>query len=452
VRRQEGFALPLALCALVTIGLLVATVSFYASRNATSAKRAIASQKARALADAGLNSALSVLESAGDPSVGAAVPAGAQIALDGGTYSYTATLNGSVWTLVGTGRYPAQQRGAVKPVTRTTSLDVNVVRQPILDIWQYLYSDTLTGCMFVANNAVIAAPLYVRGNLCIGNNGHITGSPLQVGGTLTVNNQASVGYSNAPINIADLAGGCTGAAVHPCTSADDVYARTINRSVGNLTKPPYDANWYYNATLGPRHGCTTGSVPGGFDNDSTANGTRPVFDLTPATGYDCRAYDANGNLVGQLTWVPGYPAGHLTIAGVIFFDGPVQMINNAFATYSGRATIYSSRTILLDNNAYLCGVAACDATWDPNTNLLIFVSGEPTGYGFTLSNNSIFQGGAYVVSDYSLVNNSVNWGPVIAHQLAIANNAGQTKPVNSLPPGAPADFTTSLQVAPETYR
>ena len=99
-------------------------------------------------------------------------------------------------------------------------------------------------------------------------------------------------------------------------------------------------------------------------------------------------------------------------------------------------------TVVFNNNVRLCAVVGCTASWDTNANVLMFVAGAPSGIGFQVTNNSVYQGAAYVTSDYDMSNNGVNWGPVVAHQLDIANNAGQTIPLNSLPPGAPSNMST----------
>jgi hypothetical protein len=160
--------------------------------------------------------------------------------------------------------------------------------------------------------------------------------------------------------------------------------------------------------------------------------------------YDCRVVDGMGATVGRLSWSPGSP-GTLTIAGTIFFDGNIHVAQDA--TYSGRATIYTSGTVTLDLNAELCGVAACDATWSPDTNLLLFAAGSSTDtVGFLLRNNAVYQGAAYVVNDYQLSNNATNWGPVVARQFTIENNAGLTKPITFVPPGSPGIEETFVPI------
>src|SRR4029453_6385667 len=97
-----------------------------------------------------------------------------------------------------------------------------------------------------------------------------TGSKLYVGGTLT--NNGSVGTLASPIASATIVGGCTGGSPnpHPCTASDKVYATTISQTPQEISKPAADlANAYSTATPGPLHGCTTGTMPGGFDPDTT---------------------------------------------------------------------------------------------------------------------------------------------------------------------------------------
>ncbi len=72
-----------------------------------------------------------------------------------------------------------------------------------------------------------------------------------------------------------IAGGCkrgSGALHNPCTTGDLVYGDLVDNTPGVLTKPPVDLEkWYNDAQPGPMHGCTTGSFPGGFDNDTVMN-------------------------------------------------------------------------------------------------------------------------------------------------------------------------------------
>jgi Tfp pilus assembly protein PilX len=427
---ESGVALVMALGILLVLMIVVTTVIFFTSANSRHANTSQASQQAFELAEAGLNNASSVLFKASDPSASTAVPAGST-ALNGGTISWSGLLLGTIWTLTGTGTVtnPAVPGGTV---TRTVTKQFSITLVPA-PAWSFNYSDATTGCLTVSNNAVVTAPLYVRGNMCLSNNSHFTGSQLQVKGTLTVNNGASVGYSGTPIALAKLQGGCL-SGPHTCTSGDSVYATSLTTTVDSITKPSVDLpGWYQNARPGPKHNCTTGSIAGGFDNDTTYNNSRGTFDLTPSSSYSC-VVTSGATTIGQLTW--DIVTHVLTVKGTIFFDGPIQ-VSSATAAYQGQASIYSAGTITFINSARLCGVAACDGTWNPASNLIALVAGASSGTGLSITNNAVYQGVAYVVADYSLVNNAANWGPVIANHFDLSNNSGGFMPINGFPAGTP---------------
>jgi hypothetical protein len=406
-------------------------------------------QAAGSIAEGALNSAVSVLFNASDPTNAANVPR-TTVPVTGGTATYWGTLSGLTWTLVGQGQVASPTGGA--PILRTATVKAALVTRYDTRIYSYLYADSVISCTTIRNNAVITAALYTRGNLCVSNNAHITGSPLQVEGVTTVGNNGSIGYAAQPLPVAKLGRGC-GIPVHGCGPSDRVYVTNLTATPDGLTKPPVDlAGWYANANPGPFHPCTSGSVPGGFDNDAARNRSRGVFDLMPASRYDCQASDAGGNVVGRLAWAPGAGGnpGSLLIAGTVFFDGNISIGGNA--VYQGLGTIYASGTVTMNNNAKLCAIAACDASWDTAHNVLMLVAGAAgPGVGFLMSNNSVYQGAAYVVADYLLRNNAVNWGPVVANRIDITNNAGQTVPLSGVPSGAPAVSSRSLQIVSSSY-
>ncbi|MFQ5425624.1 MAG: hypothetical protein ACE5EV_00920, partial [Gaiellales bacterium] len=189
-----------------------------------------------------------------------------------------------------------------------------------------------------------------------------------------------------------------------------------------------------------------GNVPGGFDNDGFMNESLPEVVLTPSTPYDCKVY-SGPNLVGQISWTPGQgsSAGTLIVNGVVFFDGPVKLQNNANAVYQGRGVIYATGRILISNNAKLCGISGCTTGWNPNLNMLVLVAGTSTAdEGFEVRNNARFQGGAYVVDDFKEWNNASVTGPIIARRIIVRNNAvHRFVPFGSLLPGMPASSTTA---------
>jgi len=447
--RQEGFALVLALGVSLVLGIAGTTSMIYTTSNQGSAQRSKADRRALSLAEAGLNFAYSTLYNASDPSQPGAVPQRVE-QLEDGTATYWGKLDTqtNVWTLTGVGRVtsPVRAEDVTRTVRGRVSLGTGEVGSANNAVWNYIYSDSLTGCMTLSNSVNVAVPLYVAGNLCLENSSQISGSTtvLQVGGTLTISNSAHVGDAGAKISEAHIAGGCilSGGPLHnPCSSADSVYANTIDSQTAGLTKPPVDLpGWYQNAKPGPMQGCTTQTgTPPAFDNDTTLNRSlsQPV-NLTPAFAYDCQVRDAQNNLIGRLAWDPVTKA--LTILGTIFFDGDIEFSESTEAYYTGRATIYASGKITMLNSTKLCGFASCGSSWDPLQNLLAFVAGSSTdATGFSIENSGVFQGAAYAVNDFSQGNSVVFWGPIIARQVYLQNSAeNHYVPLGTLLEGMPA--------------
>jgi hypothetical protein len=447
LRSVRGQAMVISIIVMAALAIGVVAVMLDATSQQGATAREQSSQRALTLADAGVSDALSVLSNATNPLDPLSLPPSSSPADGGGISAYTGALVGTTWTITGTGTLPSSVAGA-GPLTRTSTLEVAVTTNATP--WNYVFADSSSGCLTLRNNAQIATPLYSRGNLCLRNNARVTGSPVAVDGTVDLRNNASIGTAAVPVAQAAL-GGCTtgGGPAHPCSQADRVYVTTLTQSASGLVKPAIDlAGWYANAKPGPSHPCTSGSVPGGLDTDTTLNGSRGTFALTPATTYNCQYWE-NGALVGELAWDPASRT--LTIQGTVLVDGSIQLSGNA--TYAGRGTVYATRQITSSSNTHLCGVAACDASWDPDTNLLVLVAGEPAQQdGIQFRNNTVFQGALYAVNDYRAANNVVNWGPVIARELQFSNNAQLLlKSIGSIPPGAPGSGAT-LQVVGGTWR
>jgi hypothetical protein len=109
----------------------------------------------------------------------------------------------------------------------------------------------------------------------------------------------------------------------------------------------------------------------------------------------------------------------------------------------------------VENNTDICGVAACDDTWDPRDDLLVLVVGSMTNATQTSSTSVVienfvtFQGAIYAVNDYFQDNNSTVWGPVITRNTDIVNSSllrAPPYPIDYLT-GMPASTTTQTQVA-----
>lgn len=455
VAGDAGIALPFALVTMLATGTLASSAIAYSSWNYGSAKRSDADLQALALAEAGLNYAYSTLYNSGTPTMDNAVPS-RTITMDAGDATYYGTLTGNTWKLVGIGTVRNPTGPGSAPVVRTVSgrALLGSARRGTANnaVWNYVYVDDPTVTTQLGNSVDVNIPLYVRGNLRISNSAQVSGYALQVGGTLEFFNSGHVGTAEAPIHEAHIGGGCrigseaSAPFVSPCGPEQGVHATISDATPTEFTKPPADFDgWYYNAQPGPRHPCTVGSFPGVFDNDSVPNASRDNVDLTPSDPYDCRVYDAGGNLLGQLTWVPGAP-GTLTVAGTVFFDGEIRFSQLNNAIYDGRATIYAAGDIVFANQTTLCGDPDCDADWDPQQDLLAFVSGGDVQVG----QQSQFQGAIYAVGDYSEDNNSTFWGPIIANRVTLSNSTtNQYVPIGTLMPGMPASYEDVVTITNE---
>jgi Tfp pilus assembly protein PilX len=431
----------------LVLGITGTTAMAYSTGNARSASVSKADERAFALAEAGLNYAYSTLYNAPDPTMPGAVPQRSEQAEDG-TIMWWGTLDTqtNTWTLTGRGSLPSPAGGmdVIRTARGRVSVGAGEAGSANNAIWNYLYAEAPTSCTTLSNSVNVNVPFYVKGDLCLDNSSQVSGSTtvLQVGGTVTVNNSAHVGEAGSPISEAYIAGGCrigSGPLQSPCGTGQQVFAGTVHTETTNLEKPPVDlAGWYENAKPGPKQGCTSGSFPGGFDNDTTMNRSRSTVNLTPASSYDCTVTDAQGGLLGRLAWDPSTKA--LEIAGTIFFDGDIEFQNLNEAYYTGRATIYSSGKITMHNSTKVCGSPGCDATWQPTQNLLAFVAGSSTdAVGFQIRNSGIFQGAVYVVNDYSEENSATVWGPIIARQLYFQNSTtNHYVPLGTLLPGMPS--------------
>jgi Tfp pilus assembly protein PilX len=464
VRNQAGFALPAVLGLSIMLGLTGTTAMVYTTENGRASATSKADEQAFSLAEAGLNNAYSNLYNAADPTMPGALPQRSE-SVEGGTVTWWGTLDTqtNVWTLTGQGTV-SSPGGNVADLVRTVHGRARVTSSGHGTsgnaVWNYMYAEAPMSCMTVSSTTTVTVPLYVKGNLCLQNSTRIDGTNtvLQVGGTLTLQNSAQVGSLGSLLAEVHVGGGCRvgiGPLHSPCTTTDRVYAAMPPDSqTTNLEKPPADLPyWYDHAKPGPRQACTSGSFPGGFDNDTLLNRSRtPAVNLTPPTAYDCQVRDPSGNLLGQISWTPGIAGpGTLTVAGTIFFDGNISMANSVSAVYVGRATIYASGTITMTNSVNLCGIPGCSALWQPTLNLLALVAGSSTDQnGFAVSNNTTFQGAIYVVNDYSETNNANIWGPIIARQITLANTVtNHYVPLGTLLAGMPQFSGEAVSISNE---
>jgi hypothetical protein len=446
---ESGIALPFALLAMFVLSAMVSTVAYFTLSNLGGTHRDASRSNAYDLAESGLNEAISVLMETSDPTSQSGFPqssqpASPQITTAQGTASYWGVFDGgtNVWTLYGLGvaRNTAAGDGTAQA---EVSQQVDVVpgeSTQDLTSWDGLFAELPGGgCMTLSGGITVTDPAYVNGNLCISGGTHFTGPTLQVTGNLTMSGGSYIGASAAPIQRLSVSGATS------IVGGSHVYATAQDHITDTVTEPPVDiANWYANADIGPKTTCTTqsGSVPA-FDNDSTQNWSLGSTNLTPGgKPYSCVTEDAQGNVIGQLTWNGAWSNGTLAVKGVIFFDGPIYMTSVGTVTYTGQATIYAA-TVTVSGGAQLCGIAGCTSSWDPSQNLIVFVAGKPNVTGYSLSGGGTVQAAVYCVGNASISGGGTSWGPITADNISISGGAILPTAINQMPKGAPVNSISS---------
>ena len=270
-----------------------------------------------------------------------------------------------------------------------------------------------------------------------------------------------------------------------------IYANAYSSQPATITKPTvWETGAYNTSGPGPVSGCGTGHGQSQgslkFDNDSTPNASlapQELLNLSPTKNFDCRTYDASGNLVGQLTYVSGSP-GTLTINGTVFIDGSLTFPGGGIsrqAKYVGQGTLYVDGTVSFTNDGQLCAAyytdtsnvvhnytsGSCLSPWTPtatdpmieivalnhsnlttNDTTQTSTAVNPNVDAFTMTGNSRFQGIAFVSGRFDAPGGSAfPTGGVISDTAVIAggDSFGHIAAPPSGAPGAaatPASVTT----------
>jgi hypothetical protein len=482
-------ALILALGTLMVLSMTATTILFVSTSNERSSTNDKRSQVAFALAEAGLNNALAVLNLPTNNALDEdTIPACAGNAesnwnnnpYEGGETHWCGDLiwSESAWRLKSKG--VVQNGNAL--ITRLISAYVPI--QPVVNqlnnnpAWNYVMAtNTGTECdMLLNENITFESALFVHGSLCLNNNANIRVGPVIVKGTIKMDNNGSIGTSSTPISVAvggladrdndaDLeyckAGNSTqwsAASAQDCDATDRIYGTGgVNTTPPVIAMPTADwETWYEDAIPGPATPCTsdTGAASGAyptFDNDfptmSSTGSVPTAFNLTPGTSYTCRV-GSSSDPYGELSWDASTRV--LTIRGTIFIDGSMYANNGLLNSYSGQGTLYLRGTFLLDNNTKLCGGTSgsnCDyGAWDPNTELFTIISNGnggqvPTGNSIQLDNSSQFQGALFATNGITLSNNASSDGPMLAGTITVSQNftADDFGTILTVPPGMPGN-------------
>jgi hypothetical protein len=462
---------------LSAVGLSVMT---YTTDNQRWSARQRNDVTAFSLAEAGLNSAMAILDNSSnnalDPTLLPSSEAGAASATyEGGAAYWWGTLDNftKTWTINAKGvmRNPIGGRDVIRYIRATTHIRASFMQPPNNPIWNYVVSlQTGSTCdMSLDNSENMQSPLYVMGNLCLNTPSQVSAGPLVVKGNVTLAVNTNIGTSSSPINEAHIVGGCSyknGPWHNPCGPADMVFATSIDSVAPELTKPSVDLDaWYANAAPGPTFPCSAVSgTPPVFDNDGVRNNSVPtIFNLTPpSSDYSCVAKNSAGIILGQLTW--NHTAKVLTVLGTIFIDGSAMVdygFQNVPIQYNGTATLYLSGTMLIKDTKFCGGISAdgsnCDfSTWNPNTEMLVIVAAGsggqlPTGDSIQVV-NSYFQGGLWGNFNIELDTTSQTEGPMIAGTEIIGQKVvtHSFPEIEDIPSGAPGVPVVYAQPDPPT--
>ncbi|MGI9657379.1 MAG: hypothetical protein ACR2OD_00610 [Gaiellaceae bacterium] len=435
---ESGVSLIVTLAILVGVMILGGTAVKFSATNARSADRSTIRSEAVGIAESGMNLARSTLWQASDPTDPDAVQS-QQVTIGDATVTYSGTYDSvnELWTLSGTASMASENPGAA-PVTRTVTSQVQVTAGNTPDpnthaAWSTIFVDDWQSCANVDDNAVIEVELYIRGDLCLDDDAfisHLAGR-VQVWGNIDIEDNGQIGTNLEKLPELHVGGGCrndqgSGNFHTPCTPADSVYPGTFSTSPENITMPPMDLDyWYANAKPGPLYPCNNGtSLPPGVVFDDNPNPISPVadesnstFELTTAAAYDCQYWEG-GEMVGRLAWTGG-TVGTLTVLGTLFFDGDIHLPQSVGvrADYNGQASLYTSGEIEVELDVWLCGVAACDATWDPDTDLLVLIAdGGGEHEGVDVEKQGKFQGGIFSMTEIDISKDGEFWGSAITRR------------------------------------
>ncbi len=457
-------ALVMALGILTVLTAVGGAVMSYSTSNQTEAAHSRANDFAYQYAEAGINMALAVLNNSSNNAGNQYLLPARTTSMPYGSVTWSGVLTHTTWTITGVGKSHNPSTSAPGSSTRTITMQVPIVpvytSSPLTNqSWNYVYVyGTGQTCDFqMMNLTVMSAPLYVMGNACLNNSAWISGSPVQIGGKLTFNqNGNSIGQSNAPVTGGvHIVGGCspTGSAgpYHvPCTSADRVYANPVpDTNLASITAPtPSWSSWYLNASPGPYFACQTSSgTPPTFDNDQgsvyspdatkenlSVTGGASAVTLTPAaSSYTCK------NDTGELSW--NATTNVLTVNGTVFIDGNTRIDAGGAVQYTGMGTLLVSGSFVL-KGTNLCAVfdatgKDCNWTlssWDTTKNFLDIVSGDkvtsalccppdiPNYLDTFEMAGSHFQGGIETMQTLDVSTSSATEGPLVEKGLTI----GQT--------------------------
>lgn len=320
-RDERGIALVLSLLVMLVLAIALSSLIYYTSANSGSSAYAKARQTALALASAGTNNALAVLENpanavylANDVTSQPLLPVSfVGKSYDGGRAEWKGTYNPllETWTVTARGvvKNPTGPSAAPVVQTRTTTVHVTIRQDPgqNVEVWNWVYAAGVGNPCDVTflNQGAMYSSVYVAGNLCLSNQATIQPpASLYVGRKLySMQPNTGVGTKTTPVPYAYVGNGCqyqsNGIYYVPCVNDSgttreprtNVFATSLTTApplppiFQNLVPPHIywderpGRSWYQMASPGPYHPCwDVTQRQYGPDGTADSNGPVPIFD------------------------------------------------------------------------------------------------------------------------------------------------------------------------------
>ena len=421
LRDESGVTLVMAVCIMSVLSRLAPRSSSTRTRTRGTPSTRPTTRGRSIVAEAGMNYARSMLWNAADPTQANAVPARLGHARGRHRRVLRDVRRGDEDLDADGYRDVRESDRAVAPVTRSVSSDV---RSSSARAAHRLCGATTSRTRSRAasrSRTTRASALRSTSGATSASRTTRTSPALRfkVGGTLTVGNNGSRRLrrhpDREPVNVAGR--------VHRWRRRTRIHAcpgrrrglrreRRHHAERDDPTKPTVDlAYWYQNASPGPLNRLHVGQRSrrlrqrNGWNNRSAQPEPEPS-DLRSHTWLRLQLQDGHGRVeldAGE-PWDARHQRDDLLRRQHLHVEQRERRV-------SGTCNDLRIRSVTLNNNAKLCGISGCTASWNTNTNYLVFVVGGPTGTTFTISNNGVYQGGAYVVADYDAREQRGELGP-----------------------------------------
>jgi Tfp pilus assembly protein PilX len=429
LRQEDGIALVMALGITVVLIIFVASMIDYTSSNSRAARLSTSDLMATQYADAGLNTAYSIIvnqnvTSGGNPAAanllgcngatGAAdtngpsncgTPTAKVVCVttsgcasgDAGSASvygyYSGTNPGSynsvivpaaTWLLMSSG-YARNSQGATVIKTTTATVGISPLNNgAVAALWNHMFitsplTPNVCSVDFGGNNMTITDPIYAIGNVCLsGQNTTVQevagGQPidLMIGGKLVLSGSGTSAGTNAKhLTSGVVVGGCTTVSVASATSA--CAPATHYYVDGADTFVPAEAPEMLSADITNDYnnsdpGPKHACAAGGLPAstfDNDATQNGTNASFELLPGSSYTCVSQSGAGTGQMSW--NNVTKTLTVNGNVFLDGNLTISQSG--TYTGTGVIEANGTITFNGNTTaLCATSPCNFNnWQGNS-------------------------------------------------------------------------------------